>query len=146
MNQEIIKAFEAVKDDIRSELSMRIAENKNNTFCLDITYDVLLEISFKYINKYLDEHYDYSYNIDAMTIVDNGDYQGSLIFIIPLDTYQPNIYETYYTYVYYGSCSGCDTLMGILYGYDDIKIKLNDLMTLILHMLQHFEPIKREEE
>ena len=37
------------------------------------------------------------------------------------------------TYVNYGSCSYCDTMQGILYESDT---KVEDLMTLALHMIQ----------
>lgn len=49
-----------------------------------------------------------------ITEIDNGDYHGTLIYVIPLDTCQPAEYEYLMTYVAYGSCSGCDTLQAIL--------------------------------
>lgn len=48
-----------------------------------------------------------------ITVVDNGDYQGTQLFLIPRDSYQPSEYEYLMTYVGYGSCSGCDTLLAI---------------------------------
>ena len=48
-----------------------------------------------------------------ITVVDNGDYQGTQLFLIPIDTYQPSEYDYLMTYVGYGSCSGCDTLLNI---------------------------------
>lgn len=52
-------------------------------------------------------------NIDGITMIDNGDYQGTLLFMLPFDTDQPAEYEYLMTYVGYGSCSGCDTLQRI---------------------------------
>jgi hypothetical protein len=52
-----------------------------------------------------------------MTVIDDGDYQGTQIFIIPTDTYQPSVKDYVMTDTYYGSCSGCDTLQAIS-GYD----------------------------
>lgn len=52
-------------------------------------------------------------NTKAITEIDNGEYQGTLLFLIPFDTYQPSEHEYLMTYVGYGSCSGCDTLLGI---------------------------------
>ena len=49
----------------------------------------------------------------TITQVDNGDYQGTLLFLIPRNTYQPAEYDYLITYVGYGSCSGCDTLLDI---------------------------------
>lgn len=48
-----------------------------------------------------------------ITIIDNGDYQGTQLFLIPRDTYQPCEYDYLMTYVGYGSCGGCDTLQAI---------------------------------
>ena len=53
------------------------------------------------------------FNLEEMTLIDGGDYQGGQIFIIPLDTYQPDINNYVVTNTYYGCCSGCDTLLGI---------------------------------
>lgn len=68
--------------------------------------------------------------------IDDGDYQGTLIFIIGSMGYQPNIY--WYVKVDYGSCSGCDTLENIK-GYSDeppSDQQLDDYMTLALHIVQ----------
>lgn len=67
-----------------------------------------------------------------VTEIDNGYYQGTLLFLIPRDTYQPAEYDYLMTYVGYGSCSGCDTLQAI---QDCGEGKLNesqvkDFMTL----------------
>lgn len=50
---------------------------------------------------------------ENITVVDNGDYQGTQLFLIPAKCYQPSEYEYLMTYVGYGSCSGCDTLQSI---------------------------------
>lgn len=56
--------------------------------------------------------------MDASKIhqIDDGDYQGTLLFVIPENTYQPSTYWA--VKVYYGSCSGCDTLQAI-HSYND---------------------------
>lgn len=81
------------------------------------------------------------YLIDKMTVIDDGDYQGTMLFIIPKCTYQPSKDDYITTYVSYGSCSGCDTLLGIS-GYgtglpSDDQVK--DYMSLLLHLLQNFK-------
>jgi hypothetical protein len=43
--------------------------------------------------------------------IDDGDYQGTLVFVIGAGGYQPHRYWA--TSVSYGSCGGCDTLQGI---------------------------------
>ncbi len=53
------------------------------------------------------------WNTKRITQIDDGDYQGTLLFLIPEDTYQPSEYEYLMTYIGYGSCSCCDTLQSI---------------------------------
>lgn len=66
--------------------------------------------------------------------IDDGDYQGTLLYVIASDEYQPSDY--WYVKVIYGSCSGCDTLLGIIEGCGDMDEKLDDLMILALHIVQ----------
>lgn len=87
-------------------------------------------------NEYDD---DYFWDADNITIVDNGDYQGTLLFLIPCDTYQPSEYEYLLTYVGYGSCSGCDTLMSIQsdgdYGKKLTDGQVRDIMRLCMNIV-----------
>lgn len=64
-----------------------------------------------------DDEYDLKWDYENITEIDNGNYQGTLLFLIPEETYQPNEYEYLMTYVGYGSCSGCDTLEHIRMGF-----------------------------
>lgn len=73
-----------------------------------------------------------------MTVIDDGHYQGTEIFIIPKDTYQPSIDDYVVTHTYYGSCSGCDTLQGIC-GYSEdfpTEEQVEEYMLLALHLVQ----------
>jgi len=86
------------------------------------------------------------WNLDGMTVIDNGDYQGTQIFIIPKDTYQPNIEDYLITNNYYGSCSGCDTLQSIS-EYDDglpSEEQVKEYMTLALHLTQKIKILGSE--
>jgi hypothetical protein len=68
--------------------------------------------------------------------IDDGDYQGTLVFVIAGSGYQPSDY--WYVKVGYGSCSGCDTLQAIS-GYSSeppTPEQVNDYMTLALHIVQ----------
>lgn len=79
------------------------------------------------------EHWDYK----RITEIDNGDYQGTLLYLIPRCCYQPCAHDYLMTYVEYGSCSGCDTLMGIQ-GYRDDALtdkQVSDFMTLCKDLL-----------
>ena len=80
---------------------------------------------------------DYS-SIDQNRIhqIVDGDYQGTLVFVIAATGYQPSDY--WYVKVSYGSCSGCDTLEAIR-GYSSDKPteeQVRDYMTLALHIVQ----------
>jgi hypothetical protein len=77
--------------------------------------------------------------------IDDGDYQGTLVFVIAAKGYQPSAY--WYVKVGYGSCSGCDTLEGIR-DYEDgppTKEQLDAYMTLALHIVQGFKSMQTEE-
>ena len=68
--------------------------------------------------------------------IDDGDYQGTLLFVIGAKGYQPNDY--WFVKVGYGSCSVCDTLEAIR-NYDEnlpTPEQVKDYMTLALHIIQ----------
>lgn len=68
--------------------------------------------------------------------IDDGDYQGTLVFVIAAKGYQPSAY--WYVMVDYGSCSGCDTLEAIR-GYTEeppTESQVDQYMTLALHIVQ----------
>ena len=79
---------------------------KTDTSLNDCNYEYLVKLVTKYI---LGKDWD----AEQITTIDNGDYQGTLLFLIPKDTYQPCEYEYLMTFVGYGSCSVCDTLQAI---------------------------------
>ena len=83
-----------------------------------------------------------------MTVIDNGDYQGTQIFLIPLDVYQLDVNQYVYTNTYYGSCSGCDTLHAIFWRYDETpnEKQIIDLMQLALHLLQKCKMLEEENQ
>ena len=68
--------------------------------------------------------------------IDDGDYQGTLVYVIGAKGYQPSIY--WYVKISYGSCSGCDTLEGIK-GYSDdpsTDEQVKDYIGLCLNIVQ----------
>lgn len=77
-------------------------------------YDYIVKQVVRYIlNDGTDEnsfHVFGYWNAEKIVEIDHGDWQGTLLYVIPLDTYQPSDYEYLMTSVGYGSCSGCDTL------------------------------------
>lgn len=102
--------------------------------------DILKKTIELCFNKYKDN----DFNSEKVESVDFGDYQGTLIFLFTIDTYQPSTDETYITSVSYGSCSGCDTLQSICdYESDQLpnEEQVNDYMTLALHIVQNIKCI-----
>lgn len=78
-------------------------------------------------------------------IIDDGSYQGTLVFVIGAGGYQPDKY--WYVKVSYGSCSGCDTLERIrMYeGDTPTEQQVRDYMTLALHIVQGMKLMGDEE-
>ena len=76
---------------------------------------------------------------DKFYVIDDGNWQGTQLFICHEDVYQPEMNNYYITDNYYGSCSGCDTLLGIL-EYDEDKYpseqQVKKFMQLALNMVQ----------
>ena len=77
--------------------------------------------------------------------IDDGDYQGTLLYIIAENGYQPS--EYWFVRVDYGSCSGCDTLEAIR-GYsgeppNDKQVK--EYMMLALHIIQGLKKLGETE-
>ena len=97
----------------------------------DYSYLVKLVVDF-ILNTGEDSPDGMRWNSENITMIDNGDYQGTQLFMIPLETYQPSEYEYLITYVGYGSCSGCDTLLSIQNWGDKplTEIQVKDFMTL----------------
>ncbi len=93
------------------------------------------EVVKNVVSVLTDDEYG-SIDPERIHVIDDGDYQGTLLFIIAATGYQPS--EYWYVKVYYGSCSGCDTLESIR-DYSDGKPtdeQVKDYMTLALHIVQ----------
>lgn len=88
---------------------------------------------------------------DEITEINDGHYQGSLVFVFHREAYQPCPEDYLWTCVDYGSCSGCDTLQNIIEYSGDPDGKLSreqvkQLMTLALHMVQKIKWLVRRGE
>ena len=94
------------KDTLRAVL----AERTDLNTC---QYEDLVKLTFETIYNTAVTGFDYKLGLEHITVVDDGVYQGTLLFLIPFDTYQPNEHEYIMTYVGYGSCSGCDALQAV---------------------------------
>lgn len=127
MIKEFINKWYKNKDTLKEYYN-----NYNNI--QDLTYIDVVKNIIKYI-----------LNIDSKKLlsediheIDNGSYSGTKIFIIYNDTYCPEIYDYFYTYIYYGSCTVCDILQNIIY-YE--KGKTEKLINLSLDIIQNFKPM-----
>lgn len=103
-------------------------------------YKDLVKLLFDIVINPEEELKSYRFDTDNILVIDDGDYQGTQVFILHRDSYQPGVEEYVYTNTYYGSCSGCDTLLYIQdYGRSrDIpdESQVDEYLTLCLHLLQ----------
>lgn len=125
MEQELVARFDAKREEVKDNLRNLII-NKNWCDYIDIVKVVIEAVHDGYNTP----------DPERIHEIDDGEYQGTLLFVIPTDSYQP--YTYWYVKVDYGSCSGCDTLMAILEGDfgDTIDEKVDSLFTLALHIIQ----------
>lgn len=133
MDKEIIENWENKKEKIREYFKNTRQEEYD-------TYEKIVKLLVKEILP----EYDY----ENITVIDDGEYQGTQIFIIPKDMYQPDIEDYLFTHNYYGSCSGCDTLLRISQ-YDDglpTEEQVNDYMQLCLNLIQKLKPLVTKED
>lgn len=132
----MIKEFVDVWDAHKGELE--------DTFRAEYpdSYQDIVEAVVTLIHKHLADVVYYRPDPTRISIIDHGDYQGTLLFIIADTSYQPD--DFWFVKVSYGSCSGCDTLESIIDGPDDNK--LGDYMTLALHILQGLTVLSDSED
>ncbi|MBO7683067.1 MAG: hypothetical protein J6T17_09995 [Clostridia bacterium] len=141
MMYQYIGAWAENKFRLREEIRTSGAHN-------DWDYKDLVELLFEtVINPYIVKHTPISgkeFDLEEIVEIDHGSYQGTKIFLLHLDVYQPETFQYVYTSVDYGSCSGCDTLQGIQsqsdlinYGPFPTQSQIDDYMTLCLHLYQH---------
>lgn len=103
-------------DKNKNILEEKIKSDTNLNHC-DYEYLVKLVVD-NILNSGIEDDYN-GWDSGNITVIDNGDYQGTQLFMIPAKTYQPSSSEYLLTYQYYGSCSGCDTLQAIQEWNDD---------------------------
>ena len=70
-----------------------------------------------------------NYNV---TIIKQGDYTGDVIFFISADT-EGSKNDIFLSYLRYGSCSVCDTLMSAA----ESEERVEDFMRVALHFIQN---------
>jgi hypothetical protein len=122
MIQDFVNRFEAKRDELEATF-----RGKHPDAYVDVVKAVVTAL-----------HSDKYGSIDPERIhqIDDGDYQGTLLFVIAASGYQPSDY--WYVKVGYGSCSGCDTLQAIskYSSKPPTDEQVRDYMTLALHVVQ----------
>lgn len=130
MITEIIQKWEENK--LKLEEYFKTTEQEQYT-----DYKTIVQKIFELIINTSEDNNE-NFAISKMTIIDDGDYQGTQIFIVPKDIYQPSAEDYIVTNTYYGSCSVCDTLQRISsydYGLPS-ESQVKQYMTLALHLVQ----------
>lgn len=112
MIKHCLKKWEENKNVLENKL-------KTSTGLNECEYRDLVELVVRFVLNNDDD--GITWDADRITEIDNGDYQGVLLYLIPRDYYQPNESDYLLTYVDYGSCSVCDTLKSIQ-DYEDGKL------------------------
>lgn len=129
----LVDLWDKNKDVLKQEL-----KGLYNVGQLD--YKTLVKMTFEKIynvENNIDEYPYMTLDCESVTEIDNGDYQGTLLYLIPFDRYQPSEFEYLMTYVDYGSCSGCDTLLSII-DWGDARptdTQVNELLALCKDIL-----------
>ncbi len=124
MIKELVERFDAAREQLRAKFSQAHPGGYE-----DIVKAVIEAVSSK--STYGDP------DPERIHCIDDGEYQGTLLFLIAANTYQPSLY--WFVYVGYGSCSGCDTFAAIReanWSGGPTEEQVNDYMTLALHIVQ----------
>lgn len=134
----MIKSFINSWEKHKGELEEYIKTHKQEEYD---SYEKLVKLIFELvINPDINEYRFNRFNTECIDVLNHGDYCGTLIFILHMDDYEPDLDGYVYTYVEYGSCSGCDTLLRInRYDTDELpdENQVEDYMSLCLHLVQH---------
>lgn len=118
---------------------------RNSTEHNNWSYASLVDLVVKEVFNHGDIHDDITWAIEEGDIVeiDHGEYQGTLLYLIHIDTYQPDNSDYLIGFVCYGSCCVCDTLQRIQSegDYDGLPTEeqVNDYMTVCRHIVTNFK-------
>lgn len=133
MIQDFVKAWDANQDNLKEYFQTHeMADYRAYKDLVKLLFELVINPYLKIIGKKV-------YNLEHIHEIDDGDYQGTLLYAIPLDTFQPTEWDYVFTHQDYGSCPGCDILEEIqTYNYHQFpnKEQLFGHMTLCLHLLQ----------
>lgn len=134
MIKEFVDKFMSSKDKLKARFAKKHPKN----------YKEIV----KAVVEILHDEDDYnSPDPGRITQIDHGEYQGTLLYVIASGDYQPSDY--WYVMVWYGSCSGCDTLQDIQDNYPNYseiptEKQIDDYMTLALHIVQRLKKMDND--
>jgi len=123
--KKFVNRFINGKDDLRKRYVDAIPAGYD-----DIIKDVIKMVS--------DDEDDHTPDSERIHEIDDGDYQGTLIFVIGEKGYQPSAY--WVVSMSYGSCSVCDTFQSIV-DDNDKEDRADDLVSLALHVVQSLKEV-----
>lgn len=86
---------------------------KNGTGFNSCSYMDLVKLAFDKVYNTGMITYGSILDVDNIVEIDHGNYQGTLLFVIPFKCYQPSEDDYLMIYIGYDSCSVCDTLQSI---------------------------------
>lgn len=153
MIQQFVDVIVEHKEEIKAELTKTILDNKEKcSWEIEVfEYGYIHKMMLEYINKYFligDTWNTFPFNTEEVTRIDDGDYQGTLLYFWHMDHYQPEPQKYFWTFINYGSCSVCDTMLGIESDYsfaedkaEGAKVAAEELWLLMLHMAQQTKPL-----
>lgn len=147
MLKEYVEAWYRNRDKLKTYFETHTQEQyaENYTDLLKTVIEVVINDPQKVLN------------VDGLIEHDSDDYQGDYIWLIPKVNAWPWVWDYMFCYIEYGSCSGCDTLLGIYQGYyetdgefGDGKLpnpqRVRDYLYLSLQLLQNMRPLVTDEE
>ena len=125
MIKEFVKVWEKNKGDLRKEYAEKLPGGYGQ-----IVEDVVKMLGRSDIYRTPDP--------ERITEIDEGNYKGTKVFVIGETGHQPSQY--WYVRTFYGSCSGCDTVMRLQrkngYGEPPTEEQVEGFMRLALHCVQ----------
>lgn len=134
MEKQIIEQWDKFKGNLESYFTNTPMSN----------YDSYNKIVKQIIINVLNAGDDNGLNLSPeFTTIDDGDYQGTKVYILHINTYQPCISDYFVTHNYYGSCSGCDALQSIMLYEEGLpnETQVKKLMSLSLHLIQRIKSL-----
>lgn len=134
----MIEKFVKVWDDRNDELRLRFSKERPDS------YGGIVKAVIEMLESGLEGLWSGDKpDSDRIHVIDDGDYQGTLVFVIGGSGYQPSSYWSFLCG--YGSCSGCDTFQAIEeYGDEISEDEVKGYMTLALHVIQGLKPMHIE--